>query len=306
MSQYPLSSDQVHSILSYLDLPQSDVLPKPPILFLKEHISKLPFEYLVYFSYLTPKELGDSIPIIKQRRLLYATSIPKPEILSLYQGRLRWPLLWERLGGDPNFLFNNDDEKNSKNAIEEEEWVSNEFMNDIDKNKSQQVKKLGGFLRILEEERESEQIRLAKMKERNLDSKGEEFDDESDEDDDEEENHLHTQQYQNVNTQRVEIAEDQEEVERIFEKRLLEIFLDGMDTIDYTQIDFNEPPRGDPIAVRDAEDRYFDDEEPSKTPNGHDQGRGKELSIAETRLKQVENGDLGEQQRQNGQGEYDY
>jgi hypothetical protein len=42
--------------------------------------------------------------------------------------------------------------------------------------------------------------------------------------------------------------------------------------VPYDEIDFTEPPEGDPIATRDAQDRYFDDEEASRTPNGHEQG----------------------------------
>ncbi|WVQ69117.1 uncharacterized protein L199_007331 [Kwoniella botswanensis] len=292
MSQYPLSPDQVQSMLSYLDLPPSDFLPLPPISFLTQHISNLPPSLLEHFTFLTPKQLT-SIPTIKHRRLLYATSNPKPNILGVSQSRLRWPLLWERLGGDPFSAIN----ENSQSAIEEEQWVSEGFMNDpnSDREKNQQVKKLGGFLRVLEEERESENVRMAKRMERRLDNQGEEFDD-SDSDEDENGGQRNGRE---TSGNRIEVKEDQKEVERVFEKRILEIFLDGMDTIDYTSIDFHEPPGGDPIALQDEEDRYFDDEEPSRTPNGHDQGAGQE-DIFQSRLK--EDG----KQTQNGQGEYDY
>ncbi|WWD00443.1 hypothetical protein V866_007357 [Kwoniella sp. B9012] len=292
MSQHPLSPDQVQSILSYLDLPPSDILPLPPIAFLTQHISNLPPSLLQHFTFLTPKQLT-FIPTVKHRRLLYATSNPKPSILGVSQGRLRWPLLWERLGGDPFSAIN----ENSQSAIEEEQWVSEGFMNDpnSDREKNQQVKKLGGFLRVLEEERESENVRMAKRMERRLDNQGEEFDD-SDSDEDENGGQRNGRE---TSGNRIEVKEDQEEVERVFEKRILEIFLDGMDTIDYTSIDFHEPPGGDPIALQDEEDRYFDDEEPSRTPNGHDQGAGQENNF-QSRLN--EEG----KQTQNGQGEYDY
>ncbi|KAK6903870.1 hypothetical protein L486_03443 [Kwoniella mangroviensis CBS 10435] len=294
MSQYPLSPDQVHSILSYLDLPPSDILPLPPIPLLTQHISNLPPSLLQHFTFLTPKQLT-SIPTVKHRRLLYATSTPTPSILSVSQGRLRWPLLWERLGGDPLSAIN----ENSQSAIEEEQWVSEGFMNDpnSDREKNQQVKKLGGFLRVLEEERESENVRIAKRMERRLENQGEEFDD-SDEDEDESVS-FNGKSGQDGRGDRIEVKENQEEVERVFGKRILEIFLDGMDTIDYTSIDFLEPPGGDPIALQDEEDRYFDDEEPSRTPNGHDQGAGQESSV---RSRLNEDG----KQTQNGQGEYDY
>lgn len=60
----------------------------------------------------------------------------------------------------------------------------------------------------------------------------------------------------------------------------------------YDEIDFTEPPEGDPIATRDAQDRYFDDEEASRTPNGHEQGTNS--SSTERSAKE------------NGPGEYDY
>lgn len=64
----------------------------------------------------------------------------------------------------------------------------------------------------------------------------------------------------------------------------------------YDDIDFTEPADGDPIAARDEQDRYFDDEEPSRTPNGHDQGRGP--SVEQDRKERLEG--------QNGTGDYDY
>lgn len=82
---------------------------------------------------------------------------------------------------------------------------------------NQQVRKLGGFLRLLEEEREAEEVRAAKRMERRLDQEGEEFEEESDEEERDEAN------------QRPQVAEDQQEVKLAFQKRLLELFLDGLD-----------------------------------------------------------------------------
>ncbi|WWC67817.1 uncharacterized protein I206_101733 [Kwoniella pini CBS 10737] len=309
MSDYPLSKDQVHQILSYLDLPITDVLPLQPLEFLNKYILNLPQSILKEFIFLSPKQLTN-LSIIKHRRLLYSTKIPKPNFLLPNQGRLRWPLLWENLGGDPNINLND----NSLNAIEEEQWVSNKFMNPIsiinndndnrisgieEASKRQHVKKLGGFLRVLEEERESESVRAAKRMERRLNTLGEEFDDESDEED--------IQPFSAYNNGvRVEIKEDQGEVERVFEKRILELFLDGLDTIDYTEIDFIDPPDGDPIAIRDAEDRYFDDEEPSETSDGHEatQTQTDTNSDVKSRLEEIERAESIIPQ--NGQGEYDY
>lgn len=181
------------------------------------------------------------------------------------------------MGGDPFAPV-------SESAEEEAAWAESSFMKGTAGN--QQVRKLGGFLRLMEEEREAEEVRAAKRMERRLDQEGEEFEEESDE----EEERIGASQWPQV-------AEDQQEVELAFEKRLLELFLDGLDTIDYSPIDFVDPPGGDPIAQRDAEDKYFDDEEPSRTPNGTTQGEGgggREMVVDEDKMAQ------------NGQGDYDY
>lgn len=68
--------------------------------------------------------------------------------------------------------------------------------------------------------------------------------------------------------------------------------------VDYDEIDFTEPVNGDPIAARDEQDRYFDDEDPSRTPNGHEQGRAGSRDLDSKAANE-----LG---RQNGKGEYDY
>ncbi len=66
-----------------------------------------------------------------------------------------------------------------------------------------------------------------------------------------------------------------------------------MKTVDYDEIDYTEPLGGDTIAIRDAEDRYFDDEEPStiSIPTGHEESRGSDHRTQDT---------------QNGKGDYDY
>ena len=60
--------------------------------------------------------------------------------------------------------------------------------------------------------------------------------------------------------------------------------------INYDEIDFSEPVGGDTIATRDEEERYFDDQEPSRPSNER------------TQRRIIENGDAA----QNGSGEYDY
>lgn len=83
----------------------------------------------------------------------------------------------------------------------------------------QHVKKLGRFLRGLEEEREMEGVREARKVERRLDDVGEEFDEESDDED-------------GRVPVRVNGEVDQEDVKVAFERRLLELFVDGLDVRD--------------------------------------------------------------------------
>ncbi|KAE8538320.1 hypothetical protein D1P53_005663 [Cryptococcus gattii VGV] len=272
MSQ-TISHEDVSRILFHLQLPPSDLLPLPPLQFLQAYLHLLPPSLLEPFAVIPPKT-RTIIPSIKRRRLIHSTT--HPSFLTASQGRLRWPLLWERMGGDPFAPV-------SESAEEEAAWAESSFMKGTAGN--QQVRKLGGFLRLMEEEREAEEVRAAKRMERRLDREGEEFEEESDEEERDEAN------------QPPQVAEDQQEVELAFEKRLLELFLDGLDTIDYSPIDFVDPPGGDPIAQRDDEDRYFDDEEPSRTPNGTTQGEA---------LRDRQTMDDGDKTAQNGQGEYDY
>lgn len=109
----------------------------------------------------------------------------------------------------------------SADVEEEEEWVRDNFL--PGKENAQHVKKLGGFLRGLEEEREAEDVIMAKRVERRLDDVGEEFDEESDEEEEVETNGRSLMPPDMVD------EEAQREVREAFEKRLLELFVDGMD-----------------------------------------------------------------------------
>lgn len=102
---------------------------------------------------------------------------------------------------------------------EEEDWVRDSFL--PGKENAQHVKKLGGFLRGLEEEREMEGVVMAKRAERRLDDVGEEFDEESDEEEEAEDRPP-------LDPDRIN-EDEQREVREAFEKRILELFVDGMD-----------------------------------------------------------------------------
>ncbi|WVQ84187.1 hypothetical protein IAT38_006338 [Cryptococcus sp. DSM 104549] len=312
---HSIPPSDITAVLAHLSLPlpsppSPPTLPLPPLAFLQTYLSSLPPSLLEPFDAIVPPKERTRIPAVKRRRMLFAAQEPLPRVLRAHEGRLRWPLTWERLGGDPW--------AEGPAAEEEEEWARDGgFMMPVvgpgatasstgpggevqggglaAAESGQKVRKLGGFLRVLEEEREAEGVRAAKRRERARDAEGEEFED-SDSEEEGEEGDGATAAARAA-AERPVVSEDQEEVERVFEKRLLELFLDGLDTIDYAPIDFTEPPNGDPIAIRDAEDRYFDDESPSRTPGGSTQGEGRRESV-------VQGG--GDRGMQNGVGEYDY
>lgn len=213
MSLHTLAEEDVTRIRSYLSLPPSEILPSSTFAFLKTHLHILPTSLLLPFSSIISPRQRSTIPIIKSRRLLHASRNPPPTHLRADSGRLRWPLLWERLGGSSL-------PPPSLEVEEEEDWVTEGFM--PGKEGRQHVKKLGGFLRGLEEERELEGVREARKVERRLDDVGEEFDDESDEED------LSVVARPAGSSSRVS-EQDQDDVKKEFERKLLELFVDGLD-----------------------------------------------------------------------------
>lgn len=232
MSLQTLQPDDIDRIRSYLELPPDAVLPLDPIQVLNQHIDSLPRTLLEPFVELTTPRDRAKVRTIKSRRIMHASTTPKPGFLSADAGRLRWPLLWERMGGSAL-------PPPSRGVQEEERWVKDKFLggeisegNDEEgrdgKEVKQHVKKLGGLLRGFEEEREMENMRERKRVERRLDEVGEEFDSESDDDEHEPEGGPADSRGMATNARVVE-AEDQDEVVRAFEKKLVELFVDGLD-----------------------------------------------------------------------------
>jgi hypothetical protein len=251
----------VNQILSHLSLESAEQLPAPPIDFLKQHISRIPPSLLWAFNEpITSSRERSSIREVKARRMLFAEADgSRARQLTAEEGWRRWPLLWESFGGDPlgpkrriedSFGELNQDEASgmpnrsiptlsgepstakqpsepSFRMREESTWATNNFMptdaTPAERRKQVlQVNKLGKFLAELEEEREWEDMRDAKRLERRRNQEEEagkeEFEESSDEDEEEEDPRMVGQP-----------AEDQEEVKVLFERRLLEIFLDGLD-----------------------------------------------------------------------------
>ncbi len=117
---------------------------------------------------------------------------------------------------------------------EEEQFGVSGFMDNF----PQHVKKLGGLLREYEEEREFEMVREARRVERSLEG-GEEFDSESDDDGEMEDESQQAGGNRRSNGRNVNGGHgvagvegdlvNQDEVRRSFERKLLELFVDGLD-----------------------------------------------------------------------------
>ncbi|RSH86100.1 uncharacterized protein EHS24_004322 [Apiotrichum porosum] len=300
--QHTLEAVQTHLGLDTLP-------PANPLTLLSLHLDALPPSLARDVGGgVSPKDRA-KVPGIKARRVLYGTSGPTtapssstlpaaaaagapprprpPLTLTAEAGRVRWPLLWERLGGDPRVTAATTSQR------DESDWASTGFM----PGQERFVGRLGRMLAEEEEVREWEQARGARMRERRMDDVGEEFED-SDDDDDVDMGVV-PRVVTGPNGTPIPVsagigAEDQDAVVEMFERQLLELFIDGLDTLDYDDIDFAEPLAEDPIAARDAQDAWFDDEPPSASAavrNGGATGNG---------------AGHGVHAMENGQGEYDY
>lgn len=207
-----IAEAEAELILKYLDLPHGTELPTPPLIFLANHIYALPPPLLAPFSIVPPRQ-RTTIPAIKSRRIAYSQQEPLPTQLTAESARLRWPLLWERLGGSHL-------PPPTADVEEEEAWVKDGFL--PGEGNVQHVKRLGGFLRGLQEEREMEDVRHARRAESKLDEQAEEFDSDSDDE---------SPAQASIRERQVAMrgGEDQRVVKRLFEQKVMELFIDGLD-----------------------------------------------------------------------------
>lgn len=235
MEDRTLHQEDAQRIRDYLELPSDESLPLDPVDVLVKYAKTLPRTLLEPFTSITTPRDRTRVRVIKSRRIMYTQFTPTPDILSAQAGRLRWPLLWERMGGSslpPQILPGG-------GVSEEERWVREHFQGGVGEEESgdvrQHVKKLGGLLRGFEEEREMESMRERKRVERSMDDVGEEFDSESDEEEGVGGRIGNTR----IGPPVLE-EEDQESVARAFEKKLVELFVDGLDVSHDTSVPVSE------------------------------------------------------------------
>ncbi|KAG7449093.1 uncharacterized protein BT62DRAFT_929082 [Guyanagaster necrorhizus] len=225
-------------ILSFIVLPLDGTYhPSPtaePINFLKRHLHHLPPHLLTQFSFVTTPKQRAVIPTVRNRRLKYAES--NPTDLSFTTARSTWPTLWEGREG-----------RGVEEGKEEKEWAQQEFLDGLTKH----VGKLGDLLGGYEEEREAERVRSLRREEAGK----EEFipeEDESDSDEDE------SEQVSNALANLEFEAEEDQKI--LFLRRVKERLIYGLlENMDYDAVDWDESL--DTENDREAEERWFDDEE---------------------------------------------
>ncbi|KAF9821252.1 hypothetical protein IEO21_00860 [Rhodonia placenta] len=233
MSATAAPSTRRSPALSYLGL-QDNYEPSPdsePVEFLTKHLHQLPFHLLSYFSSITTPKQRSVIPSIRNRRLRYTSTDP-PE-LRLAAAKSTWPTLWP--GREP---------PGRAQAEDERAWAENFFMGSL----KPHIGKLGMLLGGYEEERESERVRnIRRAQAEEIDSMPEE-----DESSDEEEEEILPP----------EDDESPDDTQAWFLRIIRERFIYGLlEAIDYDKVDWDDV--WDTDNDRDAEERWFDDEEES-------------------------------------------
>jgi hypothetical protein len=89
-----------------LDLPATGTYPSTPVAFLTAYLDLIPPSLTHVVASSTTARERSRLRGVKARRMVWAglggaQSQMRPRELSAEEGWRRWPLLWERLGGDP-------------------------------------------------------------------------------------------------------------------------------------------------------------------------------------------------------------
>ncbi|KAF8592229.1 hypothetical protein K439DRAFT_1255095, partial [Ramaria rubella] len=227
-------------VLSYLSLPP-DYIPSPsdaPLDFLTIHLHQLPPNLLALFSSLLTPQQRTVLPIIRNRRQRYASSIPRE--LTWPEASQRWPELWEGRSRERPGV---------EQGKEEKLWAERglEFLG----GQRGQIGKLGQLLGEYEEEREAERMREVRREgiaRREAEREAEEEEEEEEDDNDEDGGPL------------VEEQESPIQAQITFERVLQERFIYGLlDSMDYDAVDWDD--KWDETDERDSEERWFDEED---------------------------------------------
>jgi len=223
-----------HALISYLGLPD-DYTPSPsaePIEFLKRHLRYIPPHLMGSFSSTTTPKQRTLIPAVRNRRSRYTESHTSE--LGFTAAKNSWPTLWEGR-----------ELRGKEEAKEEVEWAEKGFL----EGKKQHVGKLGTLLGGYEEEREAERVRGIRRREAEY---RESLPEEEEDTDSEEED--------GAVAETAQVEENLEEMKMSFLRSIKEKFIYGLlENIDYDKVDWDE--RWDVDNDRDAEERWFDEEE---------------------------------------------
>ncbi|GHJ86413.1 hypothetical protein NliqN6_2815 [Naganishia liquefaciens] len=344
-SSPPDTDADLARLQSHLGLPATGHFPTTPLAFLQLYLDLIPPSLTHVLSRATTPAERSRVRGIKSRRMIWAGLVghrpTRPRELSAEEGWRRWPLLWERSGGDsrgPGMMreeldggqeyasrpvemvrgirvrdreaagsaaggrkteglfgaMDDDDDGDGKDhphmssiplngppprattpptaappaptqsarLSEESSWPSTSFMPSAPRSLALQVNRLGSLMRDLEEEREAQDVVVARQRERReLTDTGE-------------------RGWQGLPPRSGQTTDEHEVVET-FERALLELFLDGKDTLPYDIIDFADPVGGNPLLEQDTADAYFDDEDEVDLSTGEDKGKEGELAEGE-------------------------
>lgn len=215
--------------LTYLGLPD-DYRPSPDqeaIPFLNKHLRQLPPHLLLHFSGITSAEERTILPVIRNRRLRYASSSP-PE-LQFDVAKSQWPTLWQGR-----------ERRGIQEGEEEKAWAESDFLGGSKKH----VGKLGDLLGGYEEEREAERVRTLRRER----AAAEQFVPEEDESSDEE-----------VLEDSAVDDESPEDAKLSFERSIRERLIYGLlQPFDYDKVDWDESLDEED---RETEDRWFDEDD---------------------------------------------
>ncbi|CDZ98688.1 Protein of unknown function DUF2052, coiled-coil [Phaffia rhodozyma] len=271
-SQLHITSHEISTILQYLSLPPSTILPTPALQFLSTHLSSLPPSLAALFSKETTPKARASIAGIRNRRFRWANQASTPGVLRVGSGRERHPLLFDRIVGSGIDLHSgssyeeSDTASRGGNADEEEDdeevWGQ---MKGVLGGKAK-VGKFGALMKGFEEEREGERRRGLRREEIKAEREtGEEFESDSDDDDDDDgENGGEERKRREEDTFWGEKGEDRIQV---FERILKERWIDGLEDLDYDAVDYDET--WDESSTESlSQDAWFDDEPATSSLGG--------------------------------------
>lgn len=152
-----MQSDEIDSILRWIDSEDRDALINNPLDFLRKNLYTLPPNLLIYFESITTPKERSQIAIIKKRRINFAKS--STNTFKSDAGRFRDPSNFElsvernEKGHHPSFQYAQDAGQSESKWLENESMMSN----------NTKLNRLGSLLSEYESERDSRSYTQSKL-----------------------------------------------------------------------------------------------------------------------------------------------